>query len=128
MQCLACGAEMRVVEVARDDTMPVPGYEHHTFRCPGCGDEERRLVFSRDGGSRPAEPEAPPTAPPAQEAPPAEPTPSVTAPPVAATPAAKPMPSLSIAPALAQRLGKLVSSLRALPASASRLTKTPAFL
>ena len=45
--------------------MPVPGYEHHTFRCPGCGDEERRLVFSRDGGTRPAEPEAPPTVPPA---------------------------------------------------------------
>jgi len=44
---MACGAEMRVVQVVPDETMMVPGYEHHTLQCTGCNDVERRLVFSR---------------------------------------------------------------------------------
>jgi hypothetical protein len=48
MRCFACGEEMRVVEVVPDDTMPVPGYEHHTLECPGCHDVERRLQFARE--------------------------------------------------------------------------------
>jgi hypothetical protein len=50
MQCLACGAEMRLEQVAGDD-MPVPGFEHRTFMCSACRDIERRLVFTRDVGS-----------------------------------------------------------------------------
>jgi hypothetical protein len=45
MRCLACGAEMHLIEVAPDETMMVPGYEEHTFECSGCHDHVRRLVF-----------------------------------------------------------------------------------
>ena len=66
MRCLACGAEMHLMQVVQDGTMPVPGFEHHTFMCSACGDVERRLVFTRDGQSDvepvPVHP-APPTAP-----------------------------------------------------------------
>jgi hypothetical protein len=47
MHCLACNAEMILIQVVQDDTMPVPGFEWRTFRCSACHDEERRLVFSR---------------------------------------------------------------------------------
>jgi hypothetical protein len=47
MRCIECGAEMRMLKVARDDTMMVSGYEHHTLECAGCHKVERRLVFSR---------------------------------------------------------------------------------
>jgi hypothetical protein len=50
MRCLACGAEMRLEQVAGDDTVPVPGFERHTFVCSDCGDIEQRLVFTRDVG------------------------------------------------------------------------------
>src|SRR5262245_7208954 len=50
MRCLACGAEMHLMQVVQDATMPVAGYEHRTFMCSACGDVERRLVFSRDIG------------------------------------------------------------------------------
>jgi hypothetical protein len=43
---MACDAEMILMKVAADDTMPVPGFEHHTFMCSGCRDVERRLVFA----------------------------------------------------------------------------------
>jgi len=33
--------------VTRDDTMPVAGFEHHTFMCSRCGDVERRLTFAK---------------------------------------------------------------------------------
>ena len=75
MRCLVCGAEMRVVEVAADDTMRVSGYEYHTLQCSGCDDIERRLVFSREATVRPAKPAPPPPpqvqrrAPPRQAAP-----------------------------------------------------------
>ena len=35
MLCLECGAEMRLVQVTKDTTMPVSGYEHHTWQCSG---------------------------------------------------------------------------------------------
>jgi hypothetical protein len=59
---MACGEEMRLVQVVPDDTMPVPGYEHHTLACPGCHDVERRLVFSRDLEPVPFEPRPLPAA------------------------------------------------------------------
>jgi hypothetical protein len=48
MRCMACGAEMRLMQVVPDDTMMVAGYEHHTLQCTGCDEVERRLVFSRE--------------------------------------------------------------------------------
>ena len=70
MRCLACGAEMNLVSTIEDDTMPVAGFEHHTFMCLACGDVEQRLVF-RPVGQNEAQPEhaAPPISPaePAQD-------------------------------------------------------------
>jgi hypothetical protein len=54
MRCLVCGAEMRLMQVVQDNTMMVPGYEHHTLQCSGCDEVERRFVFNRE--SEPAEP------------------------------------------------------------------------
>jgi hypothetical protein len=45
MRCLACGAEMRVLQVARDDTMLVAGYENQILECVACHEIERRQVF-----------------------------------------------------------------------------------
>ena len=45
MRCMACGAEMILMNVIQDETMPVPGFEHRTFMCSGCHDVERRLAF-----------------------------------------------------------------------------------
>jgi len=47
MRCLMCYTEMTLVTVIRDDTMPVAGFEHHTFMCSRCGDVERRLIFAK---------------------------------------------------------------------------------
>jgi hypothetical protein len=58
MRCMACGAEMIVMNTVQDDTMAVPGFEHHTFMCSACHDVERRLVFTRD--MTPSSPEAVP--------------------------------------------------------------------
>ena len=69
MRCLACGAEMHLMHVVQDDTMPVPGYEHRTFMCSACGDIERRLVFARDIGQSHTEPVSVHTAPPISPAP-----------------------------------------------------------
>jgi hypothetical protein len=43
---------MHLVQVVEDNTMMVPGYEHHTFMCSGCSEVERRLAF-RPPGTRP---------------------------------------------------------------------------
>ena len=51
MRCAACDAEMRVVGIAPDHTMMVPGYERHTWQCSECSGQEQRLVFRRDEGS-----------------------------------------------------------------------------
>jgi hypothetical protein len=56
MQCLACGAEMRLNRIADDNTLPVAGFEHRTFECAACGDIERRLVFV--GQFEPGSPDA----------------------------------------------------------------------
>jgi hypothetical protein len=64
MRCMACGAEMILVGVVPDDTMAVPGFEHHTFMCSACKDTERRLVFSRHGRESAPEPTPMNTAPP----------------------------------------------------------------
>ncbi len=42
-----CYTEMTLVTVIPDDTMPVAGFEHHTFMCSRCGDVERRLTFAK---------------------------------------------------------------------------------
>ena len=62
MRCLVCNAEMILMKVVEDDTMPVPGFEHHTFMCSECHDVERRLVFTKHG--REGEPEPVQVAPP----------------------------------------------------------------
>jgi hypothetical protein len=46
MRCIACGAEMILTNVVKDDTMGVPGFEHQTFTCSECHDLERRFVFT----------------------------------------------------------------------------------
>jgi hypothetical protein len=61
---MACGAEMILMNVVQDDTMAVPGFEHHTFMCSACHDVERRLVFTRHGRQSDAEPMPMNTAPP----------------------------------------------------------------
>jgi hypothetical protein len=48
MLCLACGAEMRLVQVVKDTTMLVSGYEHHTWQCSGCSTIEQRMTFTRE--------------------------------------------------------------------------------
>jgi hypothetical protein len=101
MRCMACGAEMALMNVVQDDTMAVSGFEHHTFMCSGCGDVEQRLVFAKPGEpsssnaaspvlAKTAEP-LPSDAPPPVLAKPAEPLPSDAPPPVVAKPA-EPLP------------------------------------
>jgi len=43
MRCLLCEAEMVLVSVVEDQTMMVPGFEHHTYMCSSCSEIERRL-------------------------------------------------------------------------------------
>jgi hypothetical protein len=46
MLCWECGAEMRLVQVTKDTTMLVSGYEHHTWQCSGCSTIEQRMTFT----------------------------------------------------------------------------------
>jgi hypothetical protein len=102
---------MKLVQVARDETMTVSGYEDHTFECPACHETDRRRVFRNDSVPPPAEPpasiapsppetsstEAPtaesspvetsPTVPGPAEASPPEPMPFAAAPPISEAPA-----------------------------------------
>jgi hypothetical protein len=39
---------MRLVQVTKDTTMPVSGYEHHTWQCSGCSIVEQRMTFTRE--------------------------------------------------------------------------------
>jgi hypothetical protein len=48
MLCMECGAEMRLVEVAKAKTMPVSGFEHRTWQCSGCSAVEQRMTFTRE--------------------------------------------------------------------------------
>jgi hypothetical protein len=56
MRCMACGAEMILMNVYRDEAMAVLGFEHHSFRCSACHETERRLVFIKDGRETDAAP------------------------------------------------------------------------
>ena len=47
MRCLLCRGEMILISVVRDETMMVPGFEHHTYVCSACNDIERRFVFNK---------------------------------------------------------------------------------
>ena len=51
MRCMVCGTEMRLTQSVPDETMLVPGFEHHTLVCPSCQDEEQRLVFVHHSAS-----------------------------------------------------------------------------
>jgi hypothetical protein len=51
MRCLACGAEMDLIEIVPDTTKMVRGYEHQTWQCSSCSETERRLVFSGANGA-----------------------------------------------------------------------------
>ena len=46
MLCLACGIEMRLLQVVEDTTMLVSGYEHQTWQCSGCSSVEQRTTFT----------------------------------------------------------------------------------
>jgi hypothetical protein len=48
MRCLSCGGEMRLIGVADDRELLVPGYLHHTFECAACNETETRLLFTRE--------------------------------------------------------------------------------
>jgi hypothetical protein len=45
MRCLACGGEMRLMEVSLADT-PMAGFERQTSKCSSCSHISRRLVLS----------------------------------------------------------------------------------
>jgi hypothetical protein len=45
--CLACRAEMRLLEVVQIDPISSPSLERHTFRCSACLQVAHRLLFSR---------------------------------------------------------------------------------
>jgi hypothetical protein len=46
MKCLACGAEMRLMDV-RTDATTVCGIERHTFQCSACAHTAQRLMLNR---------------------------------------------------------------------------------
>ena len=46
MKCLACGAEMRLMDV-RTDTTTECGIERHTLRCSACAHTAQRLMLNR---------------------------------------------------------------------------------
>ena len=48
MKCLACGTEMRLMQVEpRGDPLSEVAFERHTFKCSACLHFSQRLVFSR---------------------------------------------------------------------------------
>jgi hypothetical protein len=52
MRCLICNADMILVHVKPDDTMPVRGFEWRTFMCSACYDVERQLAFVKPAGHK----------------------------------------------------------------------------
>jgi hypothetical protein len=50
MRCLACGAEMHLIQAAPDETTMFAGYEQYTFECSGCRLQVRRLVSHHEIG------------------------------------------------------------------------------
>jgi hypothetical protein len=59
MLCLECGAEMSLVQVVKDTTKFVPGYEHQTWQCSACSTVEQRMTFTREGTPTPTVPVEP---------------------------------------------------------------------
>jgi hypothetical protein len=49
---------MTLTNVVNENTIPVPGFEQHTFTCSECHDIERRLVFAKHSGKGNTEPAA----------------------------------------------------------------------
>jgi hypothetical protein len=49
MRCIACGDEMILTNVAKDDRGAAHGYEHHTFSCSECRKIEQRVVLMKHG-------------------------------------------------------------------------------
>ena len=47
MRCMACGAEMILVNTIEDVTMPIRGFEHHAYMCSECNETEQRLVVNK---------------------------------------------------------------------------------
>ena len=47
MRCMACGADMVLVDTAEDLTKPILGFERETYVCSGCGDSEQRTIFNK---------------------------------------------------------------------------------
>jgi hypothetical protein len=45
MRCMGCGAQMVLTATVPDQTMPVRGFEHQTFRCFDCGVTEQTRTF-----------------------------------------------------------------------------------
>jgi hypothetical protein len=52
MRCMACGADMILVKVIADETMPVPGFQRHAYMCSLCHDTEQRLFFDKHAQER----------------------------------------------------------------------------
>jgi hypothetical protein len=47
MRCMACGAEMILVNAIEDHSMPVAGFERRAYICSLCNETEQRLVFNK---------------------------------------------------------------------------------
>ena len=47
VRCLVCGSHMQLAEVINDTALLGSGYKRQIWRCSGCGDVERRMVFSK---------------------------------------------------------------------------------
>jgi hypothetical protein len=52
MRCMACGADMILVKVIADETMPVRGFQRHAYMCSLCHDTEQRLFFNKHAQER----------------------------------------------------------------------------
>lgn len=78
---MSCGAEMRLLQTERDDTMGASGYQRQTLQCSACQEIERRTIFTGETSSKPAEPAAAapvePNTPPIAPATPANPVASI---------------------------------------------------
>jgi DNA-directed RNA polymerase subunit RPC12/RpoP len=47
VRCMACGAEMVLINTAEDLTKPILGFKRETYMCSACGDTERRTAFNK---------------------------------------------------------------------------------
>ena len=59
MRCMACAAEMILVKVIEDVTMPIPGFQRHAYMCSICNETEQRLVFNKNAEEHETEAAAP---------------------------------------------------------------------